>query len=424
MSNQLVSLTDLSSPYSDDLAKIRQRQKMAELLQQQGDAPQQFSYNGIQAFTPPTSHLAKMARLLMGAYESKKGIDEEKELGQKVRSDASGWIEKMAGANGSPSSPGVPAAIPGAPEVPQNPGSPALTREQRMAALMQGMQNPLTSQAAQALFSDDMQQGREQRQNQFTLGRDKVQNDFSAAQAELTRAQQIASQDKSIAAQQALQAAQQKFAVAQQAAQQQFQAGQQQSQQNFTGQQNDLNRDLQKKQLEAAKIPAGYVPGPAPGSVVPMPGSPQAQEAAEIARTKNEQVVTTDRMMRSIDELINSPGREAGTGFSSVWNVIPGTEGATFKAKLETLKSQAFLPAVAQLKGMGALSDAEGKKLTAAIGALDTGMKEADFLASLNQIKEDLQGARSRMAAPPGGQSPQSGAQPSAPKVIDFKDLP
>ena len=111
--------------------------------------------------------------------------------------------------------------------------------------------------------------------------------------------------------------------------------------------------------------------------------------------------MSVDRMIRSIDELANHPGLEGTVGFSVGQRFIPGTDAASFDARLETLKSQAFLPMVAQLKGMGQLSDAEGKKLTAAIGALDTAMSESEFKASMKEIKGDLEAALKRMGKTP-----------------------
>lgn len=244
-------------------------------------------------------------------------------------------------------------------------------------------------------------------QQQFTLNRDKIQNDYTNARDDLQRAHAKALQDNSFANQAELQKAQQAFAAAQQNASQFFQ-----------GQQNQMNRDLQGRVLEQGRIPPGYRMMP-DGSLAAIPGSEAAGKAAEKADTTREQAVATDRMIRGVDELINSPGREFGTGMTSIINVIPGTEGATFKAKLETLKSQAFLPAVAQLKGMGALSDSEGRKLTAAIGALEPSMKEEDFLASLQQIKADLLAARARM----GGQTQQPQAGAPAPQAGGMKFL-
>lgn len=182
-----------------------------------------------------------------------------------------------------------------------------------------------------------------------------------------------------------------------------FQSGQLSQQQAFQMAENAKNREADAaKQAAAAalsKVPQGYQINPE-GGVQPIPGSPQATEAADVAKSKAESVVSVDRMIRSIDELSNHPGLEGTVGFSVGQRFIPGTDAASFDARLETLKSQAFLPMVAQLKGMGQLSDAEGKKLTAAIGALDNRMSEKEFRASLQEIKSDLESARKRMGAP------------------------
>jgi len=108
-----------------------------------------------------------------------------------------------------------------------------------------------------------------------------------------------------------------------------------------------------------------------------------------------------DRAIGSIDQLKKHPGFSAMVGSSfdpaSYFQVngftgkpFSGTRAAGFKARLDTLKAQVFLPMVQSMKGMGALSNAEGEKLTAAIGALDTAMPEDEFTASLDQIKHDL----------------------------------
>src|SRR3990167_10190439 len=78
----------------------------------------------------------------------------------------------------------------------------------------------------------------------------------------------------------------------------------------------------------------------------------------------------------TLDRLKDHPGlgEAVGVGFEKslipfVGPIIPGTDRANFQAELEAFKSQVFLPMVQNLRGMGALSDAEGKKLTAAVGA-------------------------------------------------------
>jgi len=103
-----------------------------------------------------------------------------------------------------------------------------------------------------------------------------------------------------------------------------------------------------------------------------------------------------DTAMESLKKIINHPGRESATGVGSVIPSFPGGDAAGFDARLETFKAQTFVPMVAQLKGMGALSDAEGKKLTAAVGALDPKMGDEEFKSSALEIMKELQLKRQR----------------------------
>jgi hypothetical protein len=75
-------------------------------------------------------------------------------------------------------------------------------------------------------------------------------------------------------------------------------------------------------------------------------------------------------------------------GFGS-WGSLPGSPAADFSARLATVKAKIFLPAVQALRGMGALSNAEGAKLEAAAGALDPNMSEEEFKASVEQMMAD-----------------------------------
>jgi hypothetical protein len=129
---------------------------------------------------------------------------------------------------------------------------------------------------------------------------------------------------------------------------------------------------------------------------------------AEIANTKEQkvrdenlakqgQIASFDTMLGTLDRLKAHPGLSRSVGLYSKVPTIPGSDSANFQAELETFKSQAFIPAVAQLKGMGALSDAEGKKLSAAVGALDPSMSEEEFTKSINRIISDMNAAKSRV---------------------------
>jgi len=124
-----------------------------------------------------------------------------------------------------------------------------------------------------------------------------------------------------------------------------------------------------------------------------------ADEKKKAAELQKLGVVSSfDSAIDTLDTIAKHPGKKAGVGFGGAQlSMIPGTDAAGFAAQLETFKAQTFLPQVQNLKGMGALSDAEGKKLTAAVGALSQSMKQSEFDAQLTKIKGDLVAARSRV---------------------------
>jgi len=117
-----------------------------------------------------------------------------------------------------------------------------------------------------------------------------------------------------------------------------------------------------------------------------------AQETAEAAATQAnaQREIDTQSALDNIGELIAHPGRKAATGKSSFVRIVPGTDAYDFNAKLDTFKAQTFIPMVSALKGMGALSDAEGKRLQAAVGALDPSMSEEAFVRELEKVANTL----------------------------------
>lgn len=132
--------------------------------------------------------------------------------------------------------------------------------------------------------------------------------------------------------------------------------------------------------------------------------------------TKSSQLASFDTMLGTLDRLGTHPGLTRSVGVSGVFPTMPGSNSANFQAELTTFQSQAFLPMVAQLKGMGALSDAEGKKLTAAVGALDPKMGETAFRESVARITTDMQAARKRLSG--GKAAPDSPVSAGGPVSI------
>lgn len=105
---------------------------------------------------------------------------------------------------------------------------------------------------------------------------------------------------------------------------------------------------------------------------------------------KDQASLSAQQAIDQANKLLNHPGRLMATGASSFMSSIPGTDARGFKANLDTFKAQTFVPMVSALKGMGALSDAEGKKLTDSVGALDQSMPEAEFENSLKETMDFL----------------------------------
>lgn len=131
----------------------------------------------------------------------------------------------------------------------------------------------------------------------------------------------------------------------------------------------------------------------------------KAEKTAKEDAQKAGVVASFEGALETIDRLAAHPGKEAAVGFGGkTTSMIPGTNAAGFAAQLETFKAQVFLPQVQALKGMGALSDAEGKKMSAAVGALDQSMKPSEFDSQLSIIKNDLKKAKARVS---GGKTPE-----------------
>jgi|GEM_PF-2439340 len=118
------------------------------------------------------------------------------------------------------------------------------------------------------------------------------------------------------------------------------------------------------------------------------------QKAADARQLKTQTAQQTydtfNTALGTIAELKSSPGLSKSVGLASAFPTVPGSDAANFEAQLDTFKAQTFLPMVQSMKGMGALSDTEGKKLTDAVGALSTKMSEPEFNRSLNRIESQL----------------------------------
>lgn len=125
--------------------------------------------------------------------------------------------------------------------------------------------------------------------------------------------------------------------------------------------------------------------------------------------TRSSQIASFDTMLGTLDRLGKHSGLSRSVGLTGKFPTMPGSDSANFQAELETFQSQAFIPMVSQLKGMGALSDAEGRKLTAAVGALNPSMGEKAFRDSISRITADMESAKKRLQGVGATQAPAGG---------------
>lgn len=112
--------------------------------------------------------------------------------------------------------------------------------------------------------------------------------------------------------------------------------------------------------------------------------------------------------IRSSPELGWATGTSAGLG----GNAIPGTGRYGFQNLVDQAKSGAFLTAVQEMRGLGALSNTEGQAATQAITRINTALSTEDFLKALADyeaiVMRGMQRAQARLQG--GGQQPVSGA--------------
>lgn len=143
------------------------------------------------------------------------------------------------------------------------------------------------------------------------------------------------------------------------------------------------------------------------GLVAEAKSRAENQVVNETAAPKD--IAAADKALSEIEALKKDPNRALATGATSVLNAIPGSPGYDFQNRVNQVKSGAFMTAIQQMRGMGALSNAEGQTATAAVTRLDTATSEEEFLSALNDYEAIIKLARDR------AQKAMPSAAPTAP---------
>jgi hypothetical protein len=114
----------------------------------------------------------------------------------------------------------------------------------------------------------------------------------------------------------------------------------------------------------------------------------------EIARS------SMDNMLNTADRILATPKSVVGSAAGPVSSLIPTTSQSTadFEALVETLGSQAFMAQIPNIKGMGALSDAEGKKLQAALQNFSLKQSPEQLVRNVKEAQRLILKARSTLS--------------------------
>ncbi|MED9312430.1 phage DNA ejection protein [Escherichia coli] len=167
--------------------------------------------------------------------------------------------------------------------------------------------------------------------------------------------------------------------------------------QNISAQNAALSREIQRAELQEKALDRQIA---RESNQLKLEELKQKQadvrQKADIARADRQAaaqgaVDTFSTALDSLNEIEQSPGLSKAVGIRSAFPTVPGSDAANFEARLDTFNAQTFLPMVQSLKGMGALSDAEGKKLSDAVGALSPKMSEKAFRDSIGKIRNQLE---------------------------------
>jgi hypothetical protein len=148
----------------------------------------------------------------------------------------------------------------------------------------------------------------------------------------------------------------------------------------------------------------------------------------EMVRERDEKVRAAgniDNMVMTLDRILDTPEDtiRAATGtFDASWaspTFLQSTKD--FEALVENLDAQTFISQIGALKGMGALSDAEGKKLGAALQNFSLKQSKGQFINNVKTAKDLMDKAKKNLQYKYGvGQTQKTNATGGQSFTVDY----
>lgn len=122
----------------------------------------------------------------------------------------------------------------------------------------------------------------------------------------------------------------------------------------------------------------------------------QAEADVQFKQSAPGDIAKLEDTMATIERMAKLPARTQATGWEArLPTLMPRTRD--YEVALDQLKGQQFLSQIPQMRGMGALSNAEGDALRAAASDINLQQSDAEHMRSLAIIHANLARARQRM---------------------------
>lgn len=158
---------------------------------------------------------------------------------------------------------------------------------------------------------------------------------------------------------------------------------------------NDLRREELRQKLEDAQ---------------------QKRETTILEKTAATEsgLASIDNMLNSMTKIIKTPLDIVESAAGPISSRVPtlSQDTADFEELVQTLSSQAFMAQIPGLKGMGALSNAEGEKLTASLQNFSLRQSPTQLVSNVNTAMEIIKKARENLIKKSGAPSTQKQESP------------
>lgn len=175
---------------------------------------------------------------------------------------------------------------------------------------------------------------------------------------------------------------------------------------------NDMDIDKQKVKIDAMKAAYQKEDNQLKREELGLKIQEQTEklntEAREKASSANAAYTSTENALNTIDRALNTSKATVNAAHGPVSSVLPtlSQDVADYEATIQTLSSQAFLSQISAMKGMGALSDAEGKKLEAGMQSLSLKQSPEQMKTNLSEMKKLINKARDNISSKYGIKAP------------------